>query len=123
MSGEETPDLFRAFGWRILTSLPLLVSLVGAAVLVDTLVLSAVFVAVFVEALVLALAVSTVFVEALVLATVSAAFFFPARGFLVCASAAFWLEVPCPLSVLCLRYTCLTYGLTHQKLSHVIRYR
>ena len=88
MSGEETPDLFRAFGWQILTSLSPLVSLVRAAVLIDTLVL-AVFVTVFVEALTLALAVSTVFVEALVLPTVSAAFFFPARGFLFCASAAF----------------------------------
>ena len=81
MSGEETPDLFRDFGWRILTSLSPLVLLVRAAVLVDTLV-SAVFVTVFVEALVLTLAVSTVFVEALVLATVSVAFFFPAHGFL-----------------------------------------
>ena len=84
MSGEETPDLFRAFGWRILTSLSPLVLLVGAAVLIDTLVS-----AVFVEALALALAVSTVFVEALILATVSAAFFFPAHDFPYCASAAF----------------------------------
>ena len=84
MSGEETLDLFRAFGWQILTSLSPLVSLVRAAVLVDTLVSP-----VFVEALALALAVSTVFVEALVLATVSAAFFFPACGFPYCASAAF----------------------------------
>ena len=37
------------------------------------------------------MAVSTVFVEALVLATVSATFFFPARGFLFCASAAFYI--------------------------------
>ena len=81
MNGEETPDLFRAFRWRILASFSPLVSLVGAAVLVDKLV-SAVFVAVFVEVLELASAVSTVFVEALVLATVSAAFFFPALGFL-----------------------------------------
>ena len=117
MIGEETPDLFRAFGWRI--SLSPLVSLIRAAVLIDTLV-SAVFVAVFVEVLALALAVSTVFIEALVLAAVSVAFFFPARGFLFCASAAFWLGAAYPLSVLCSRYMCFTYGLTHQKLSSVI---
>ena len=68
-----------AFRWRILASFsPLrVVLLVGAAVLIDTLVS-----VVFVEALALASAVSTVFVEALVLATVSAAFFFPTRCFL-----------------------------------------
>ena len=81
MSGEETPNLFKAFHWRILTSFSPLISLVGAAVLVDTLVL-AVFVAVFVAALASASAKSTVFVEAVVLATVSSVFFFPARGFL-----------------------------------------
>ena len=80
MSGEETLDLFRAFRWQILASFSPLVSLIGAAVVIDT-VVSAVFVAVFVEALALASAVSAVFVEALILATVLAAFFFPARSF------------------------------------------
>ena len=69
MSGEEAPDLFKAFRWRILTSFSPLISLVGAAVLVDTLI-SAVFVTVFVAAFPLASAVSTVFVEAVELVTV-----------------------------------------------------
>ena len=69
MSDEETSELFDGFGWRILTSFSPLVSLVGDAVLVDTLV-SAVFVVVLVEAHALALALSTVFIEALLLATV-----------------------------------------------------
>ena len=79
MSGEETPKRpsNAAFHWQIVASFSPLVLLVGAAVLVGTLVS-----AVFVEVLALVSTVSEVFKGALILATVSAAFFFPACGFL-----------------------------------------
>ena len=114
MGGEQTPKRpsNMAFRWQILASFSPLVLLVRVRVHLGTLVS-----AVFVEALALASAVSSAH-----RGTRIGSFLLSSTRLSFHASAAFWLGAACPLSVLCLRYSFLIYGLTHQKSSCVIRY-